>query len=693
LTITPQRSNFIKALLLGVTMRITVAMRVIGGFTVISLLLIALGISSIRSVSNIGAASEELSLVALPTVASSSDLKAAFLNMGRLTFESFISENKADVQEKQSAYLEASEIFDSTITTLKEVVKSDQQLSESTQNVATIYEAYSTSSKAMFDTHIEAIDLQSRLVSIVESLEEQIDDASSLLLDFSDLDEVSDSSNLQAAADLTGAMETGLLQLFSATTEYKSTETIQRAELRSKEVTIILQQTKDKLKQIQTAANGEDTTGTINDVAELLGKINASLTNSNGLINTKMAELKAIASAKELLAQSDLKINEAIDQLTLVNTLADRKAGNIKESVATQISSSTWTVILVIIGSLIIATFIAYVSVRAITLPLAQVNKLLKIASSGDLTQKLDDSSTDEFGELARNCNLLIDNLKELINSINQRADQLAAASGETSTITLQTTTSIEDQKSQISQIAAATTEMHTTSELVSSNADDTLKEIKHADLEAEKVKVISAENKSTILVLANDVQEAAEVINKLHQDSASIGGILDVIRGVADQTNLLALNAAIEAARAGEQGRGFAVVADEVRTLASRTQKSTQEINSMIEVLQAGAEKAVSVMNQGKEQTVVCVRQTEKAGEALNLITDAVHKAYEVSTRIEQAAREQHSVSSEISERLENIVGIAEQTTVGAKQTSDSSAEVAKLAEELQESIGRFKV
>ncbi|MDP5040935.1 MAG: methyl-accepting chemotaxis protein, partial [Paraglaciecola sp.] len=172
-----------------------------------------------------------------------------------------------------------------------------------------------------------------------------------------------------------------------------------------------------------------------------------------------------------------------------------------------------------------------------------------------------------------------------------------------------------------------------------------------------------------------------------------SIGGILDVIRGVADQTNLLALNAAIEAARAGEQGRGFAVVADEVRTLASRTQKSTQEINSMIEVLQAGAEKAVAVMNQGKEQTTLCVQQTEKATEALQLITDAVHKAYDVSSQIEQSAKEQNVVSLEISETLENIVGIAEQTTIGAHQTSESSQEVARLAEELQNSIQQFRV
>ena len=674
-------------------MRITVASRVIGGFVIISSLLVILGISSIVSVSKIGGASEELSTLALPTVSGSAELKATFLNMGRLTFEGFVSDEKAVVEAKKAAYLEARDNFNSTLTGLNNVVEGQDDLTASVAQITGIYQEYSTSTDRLFESHLSALDSGAKVNSLVADLEEKIDDASSLLLDFSDLDEVSESDNLQKAADIGGEAESRLFSLFSEINVYRTTQMLSRTTTRSDDVRAILRQNDELISQVVAAASGEDQSGMLDEVVTLLSEISALIESNQGILRTKVEQLEAVQRAENYLAESDQRIAQGTEQLTNLNKLAATKAGGIKADVASSISTSMIWVFSIIVVSLIIASVIGFKSVRAITVPLAKVNELLGIASSGDLTHRLDDSSTDEFGQLAKNCNKLIDNLKDLIFSINQRADQLAAASGQTSTITKQTTVSIEDQKSQISQIAAATTEMHTTSELVSTNAEDTLKQIKEADNEAEKVKQISGKNKQTIQVLANDVEQAAEVINKLHQDSASIGGILDVIRGVADQTNLLALNAAIEAARAGEQGRGFAVVADEVRTLASRTQESTQEINSMIEVLQAGAEKAVAVMNQGKEQTVACVEQTEQAGEALNLITDAVHKAYEVSTRIEQAAREQNAVSSEISERLESIVGIAEQTTTGAQQTSESSAEVALLAGELQQSIGSFKV
>ncbi|HCF78254.1 MAG TPA: methyl-accepting chemotaxis protein [Glaciecola sp.] len=354
---------------------------------------------------------------------------------------------------------------------------------------------------------------------------------------------------------------------------------------------------------------------------------------------------------------------------------------------------ATWQIVFIAIAALVTAIVIAISTLRSIVQPLRKTNNMLSIIASGDLSQQLDDTSHNEFGQLAKNVNALVSNLKQMIIGIADRAELLSAAAEQTTSVTNQTTLSIGEQKSQITVISDATIKMQIRAAGVKQNAEKTLAQITLADTEATKIKHLSIENKRTMENLATDVDAAAQVINKLHQDSASIGRILDVIRGVADQTNLLALNAAIEASRAGEQGRGFAVVADEVRTLANRTQQSTQEINSMIEMLQEGAKRAVEVMHQGKAQTDICVAQTIRATEAINSITDAVHKAHAVSFQIEESARYNLETTHDISLKLESIVGIAQETSVGAIQTSESTKSVADLAEQLQQSIQHFKV
>ncbi|WP_137168024.1 HAMP domain-containing methyl-accepting chemotaxis protein [Salinimonas lutimaris] len=674
-------------------MKITVAMRIIGGFLTISLLLVVISISSLLNLNAVGSATEEVNQVAIPTLSGSNTLKATFLNMGRLTFEAYIEEELRGLKEKQASFEQNKQLFQRTYQHLDTIVSNDSELQQSLNKINTTYQAYTTNVEKMYQSHLQYMNMRNTISDRIGDAEDGADDASTLLLDFSDLDVVRSTPALQQAAKAGSELETTLLSLLTVTNEYVKTDSLVRAQTLGNEVKLVVDNAGSQLSSMVQIAGGMDNTGTLDEINELVGDALNAITAADGVLQLHVDRLAFRNAAQQALTRSDTNIGEAIVELERLLELTNRRAEQIDNQVSDKVSSGNTIVVSIVVISLIIAAFIGFATVRAITRPLNQVNELLNVASSGDLTRRLDDSAQDEFGQLARNCNQLIGNLKALIVGINTRAEQLAAASEETSAVTSQTTHSIHDQKSQISQVATATTQMHSTSQLVMTNAEDTLSEIQNADSEANKVRQISMENKQTIEVLSRDVQEAAEVINKLHQDSASIGGILDVIRGVADQTNLLALNAAIEAARAGEQGRGFAVVADEVRTLASRTQQSTQEINAMIEVLQAGAERAVMVMNQGKEQTAVCVAQTEQATQALDIISTAVHRAHDVSSQIEQSAREQNTVSLEISEKLETIVGIAEETTVGAQQTSESSHEVARLAEELQQSIRQFKV
>ncbi len=674
-------------------MNLTVKARVVLGFFTISVLLLIISGVSLINLRSLQHDVGEVNTVAVPTVIGSNTLKASFLNMGRLVFEAYVSDELSTVNEKQAQFEEASQNFTNAYSALASTVKNDPKLSAALQNVNGISQEYLATVNDLYASHNSYLSRRKDVEDRLMDVEDNADDASTYLLDFSDLREVQSNASLRRASELGGELETRLLTLITVTSDYMKTQTLVRADTLGNEVKFAVDAIREQLDAMLSAANGQDSSGTLEEVESLVNDAIDAVTGSDGVVQLHVSRLELRNQTERALGKSEEMAANAVSELEQLLNLTNAKVKTLEEQVTSNVSFGTTLVVVIVLASLIIAFFTGYKTVNAITIPLKKVNDLLNIASSGDLTHNLDDSSQDEFGQLAKNCNKLILSLKELIRGINVRAEQLAAASEQTSAVTTQTTKSIQDQKAQIGLVATATTEMHSTSQMVSQNAEDTLLEIRNADQESNKVRDISLENKATIEVLARDVEDAAQVIHKLHQDSASIGSILDVIRGIADQTNLLALNAAIEAARAGEQGRGFAVVADEVRTLASRTQESTQEINAMIEVLQEGAEKAVSVMDQGKQQTARCVEQTELATQALDIISEAVKRAHDVSSQIEQSAREQNLVSQDISEKLETIVGIAEETTVGAQQTSESSEEVARLAEELQSSIRQFKV
>jgi methyl-accepting chemotaxis protein len=313
--------------------------------------------------------------------------------------------------------------------------------------------------------------------------------------------------------------------------------------------------------------------------------------------------------------------------------------------------------------------------------------------SEGNLTHKIDVRGKDEFAWMCWEYTCTRKKFAGMVESLIGNAGQLAAAAEELSAITEQSSQGVVRQQSETEQVATAMNQMSVTVTEVAKNAANAATAALEADEQAKSGSQVVNDTVRTINDLAEEVQRTSDVIEDLKGDSLSIGTVLDVIRDIAEQTNLLALNAAIEAARAGEQGRGFAVVADEVRTLASRTQQSTQEINGMIEHLQNGANQAVQVMEQGRNKAKESVEQAAKAGEALVAITQVVDNIKAMNMQIASAAEEQSATAEEINRNIVNISEVAHDTANGAQQTAKSSDDLARLAVELQEQVGRFQI
>ncbi|MBJ2348014.1 methyl-accepting chemotaxis protein [Pseudomonas sp. HB05] len=404
--------------------------------------------------------------------------------------------------------------------------------------------------------------------------------------------------------------------------------------------------------------------------------------------NNQVDELRTLLG-NDLQTNSEA-VNAVLARLTEIN---DLQAEAFNKSAAQQYSTAfTWVVTMLIVATGLTLLF-AWLLTNSITKPIANALDAAEEIAKGNLTRPITVDGSDEAGRLLRAMATMQDKLRDTLQRISGSATQLASAAEELNSVTDESARGLTQQNNEIEQAATAVNEMTSAVEEVARNAVSTSEASRNATTSAGDGRDLVQETVGAIERMSVDVQSTATLIGNLADESRDIGKVLDVIRGLADQTNLLALNAAIEAARAGEAGRGFAVVADEVRALAHRTQQSTSEIERMIGSIQSGTEQAVDSMRNSTERAESTLNIARGAGMSLDTINSAIVEINERNLVIASAAEEQAQVAREVDRNLVNIRDLSVQSATGANQTSAASAELSRLAVDLNSMVGRFSL
>ncbi|AMW85226.1 Methyl-accepting chemotaxis protein I (serine chemoreceptor protein) [Pseudomonas yamanorum] len=388
------------------------------------------------------------------------------------------------------------------------------------------------------------------------------------------------------------------------------------------------------------------------------------------------------------LAPQGMVLNKSLEDMITFNQKGVEDAA---ESAAQMYSSAQWVVGSIIVTALLATLLLAWLLTRSITAPIGQALTVARTIASGDLSRPIVVEGKDEPAQLLTALATMQTNLQDTIRGISESSQQLASAAEEMSSVMEQSTRGLQAQNDEIEQAATAVTQMSAAVDEVAGNAVSSAEASKASDEDSKHGHYQISETISSIQNLVDEVLGASTKAEGLAVQAQDISKVLEVIRGIAGQTNLLALNAAIEAARAGEAGRGFAVVADEVRSLAQRTQDSTEEIEQMINGIQQGTQDTVGALNSSAEHAGQTLQRANSAGSALEKITAAISQISQRNLVIASAAEQQALVAREVDRSLVNIRDLSTQTAAGATQTSAASQELSRLAVDLNGLVTRF--
>jgi len=673
-------------------MKLTVAHKVIIGFGFITLLLLIASISALSSFRSITNANTQVNELAVPAQQQSNLAQIQLLQLARLTASGFTAEQSSDIQRYQQNFQQQQQQFGQLVQGFQQLAAGGS-LQQTLQTAAAHASRYMQATEQMFVARLQSLSYQDHLSAELTNIENLLDEAGAALIELSELELPRNQQTAEiiagTAARLDGQL-VGLVNTLRETAGYNDVAQFERNKDNTNFAVSDMQVNVDYLAQL---AQGINTDGLWQSFEEQWQQLTERLHNENNLVQLKQQQLAELQRARNELNVAEQQVELALEQLGQVVNAADLQFNSLQQQALAALNSGsnrTWLIMVILV---VLAAATAYITINAMLKPLAGINHILGYIAQGDLTRKLEIKQQDEFGALSEKVNSLINALSGLLTNIQQNAAALSSTSVRSTQAVSEINQSLHLQQDQISSVDQITAQLAENTHAVASQAAEAGKSMQQALQQSQQISQLAADNNSRINKLAQQLVSTSCLMSKVNDESTNIGGILTTISAIAEQTNLLALNAAIEAARAGEQGRGFAVVADEVRSLAGRTQQATSEIRQMIEHLQQQSKQAVTAVLAGKSDAEDCVLTMTELVQALTQVTQAISATLNISSAVNQASGNQLQLGQAINDRMHQMVGLAQASANQAEQTLQYSDEVAKLAEQLQIAAARFKI
>ncbi|WP_351014956.1 methyl-accepting chemotaxis protein [Shewanella sp. AC91-MNA-CIBAN-0169] len=671
---------------------LTIKQKIALGFASIGLLLLAGSSFFYHSLSKIQTANINIETLAVPVQNQSNALQITLLKMaktGSLAYSQIDNDN-IDLSYKQFKQLQLE--FREVLKTLSAKVADQPTMLQSLTQAQKSYQQYEQQSHIMFSAKLEIGQNRGSFSTLKQQFDNVRINASNNMIDLELIE--APSGEQQLLNEVIGGgvrIDDMLFTLGNTMTELGRLTSVDTVNIHKQDVAMLLGNITVNGNYLTQQAEPLGATALFVDFDTNLQGIKNFTDNPGSLYLAQ----QNVVNQQRLAENSNLQANTFFDatnnQLDQLVKLANERFHQLQMVAIDEVSTAQTFAITMAVVFVLMAMFIYYFTSKAMLGPLQAINSALSRIASGDLSRRLTKRNNDEFGELMDNINKLSDDLTNLLQAISRDAHLLDESALRSQAQSETISHSAAGQINNINQAKQLAEQIHHSSNQVNEQASESEQHVKLASSQGVQIKTIANDNRFRIEALSTSLRDSVETMAKLSQHSDNIGGILTTISAIADQTNLLALNAAIEAARAGEHGRGFAVVADEVRSLASRTQLATAEIQTMISALQQETTYAVTAISQGQIQASECVEQSQSLHDAIEQIEAALSTINGMSQSITHAANEQVSHSQQIEQTMTQTADSAEQNAHESASMTQQSQQLNQLAHSLTTSVERF--